>query len=228
MFGRFFRNRNCLQILVPITFFVILLLGSPGPEKCAIATKSGRDDCEKPLIFTRTNSGMQQFHSFLVDLQEPRDHKLLASDLSDATLESLVFEMTNNERTAHRLSRFKSSRRMDEVAFKHSQDMCNAGHLAHESDLFPQGRQKFRQRMESIGLTSGAENIAFHSYTGDKKKLAQKIVDGWMKSHEHRSNILNGKFCYIGLGVKNCKDGLIYITQLFSDSYGALQVGSIL
>ncbi len=138
---------------------------------------------------------------------------------SNVSLERFLLDVTNSERSKNGLKALKSLKKMDELAFTHSSDMCRSGVLAHESERFPSGRQKFQDRMKSIGLSSGAENIAFHSDMNDRKILARKIVEGWMKSPEHRTNILSAKFVFVGFGVKNCKDGLIYVTQLFTDRH---------
>ncbi|MGD9817944.1 MAG: CAP domain-containing protein [Desulfomonilaceae bacterium] len=138
-------------------------------------------------------------------------------DKAQNSLEKFLFEMTNAQRAKKNLRPLKPSTKMDKLAFEHSLDMCGTNLLAHESDLFPKGRRKFHERMAGIGVTSGAENIAFHSDIKDHRKLAQIIVDGWMKSSTHRKNILDERFSFIGLGAKACKNGLIYVTQLFSD-----------
>ena len=46
------------------------------------------------------------------------------------------------------------------------------------------------------------------------KELAFKLVDGWMKSPGHRANMLNGRYRYIGVGVRE-QDSYIWATQNF-------------
>lgn len=133
------------------------------------------------------------------------------------TIESCLLEMTNQERVKKRLKPLALSASMSELALKHSADMCAVNRLAHESELFPVGRRKFAERMKSIGLESGAENIAYHTYTADIRGLARKIVDGWMNSANHRVNILSDRFTIVGFGTLVCKDGILYVTQLFTD-----------
>lgn len=151
---------------------------------------------------------------------DPHPIKYALASAPNASLERFLLDVTNWERSNSGLKPLKSLKKMDELAATHSFDMCRSGVLAHESERFPSVRQKFRDRMKSIGLSSGAENIAFHSDMPDRKSLAKKIVEGWMKSPEHRTNILNPKYGFVGFGVKVCKDGLIYVTQLFTDGTG--------
>lgn len=151
---------------------------------------------------------------------EPHPKKYALASATNVSLERFLLDVTNSERSKNGLKPLKSLKKMDELAATHSFDMCTSGVLAHESERFPLGRQKFRDRMKSIGLSSGAENIAFHSDMSDRKSLAKKIVEGWMKSPQHRTNILNAKFGFVGFGAKVCKDGLIYVTQLFTDRTG--------
>lgn len=133
------------------------------------------------------------------------------------TIESYLLEMTNNERLKNRLKPLTVYASMNELALRHSSDMCAVKRLAHESETFPAGRRRFAERMKSIGLDSGAENIAYHSYSGDSKELARKIVNGWMNSPSHRVNILNARFTLVGFGASVCEDGMIYVTQLFTE-----------
>lgn len=163
-------------------------------------------------------------NSYKLALDLSSGQRVIADTLTTApvdkpqnSLEKFLFEITNAQRAKQNLRPLKPSKKMDKLAFEHSLDMCGTNLLAHESDLFPKGRRKFHERMAGIGVTSGAENIAFHSDIRDHRKLAQIIVDGWMKSPTHRKNILDDRFSFTGLGAKACKNGLIYVTQLFSD-----------
>ena len=136
---------------------------------------------------------------------------------TDDEVGPLLFEMTNKERQRNGLNPLRLSSKLCDLAALHSSDMCAARKLAHESDAFPKGRRKFKERMTGIGLTAGAENIAFFSLLNDNKKLATEVVKGWMESPQHRENILNNSFSHVGFGTFVCANGLVYITQLFSD-----------
>lgn len=149
------------------------------------------------------------------------DHSAQPRAWNRGSIEWFLFEMTNEERLKKKLKPLKLNGPMNELASRHSLDMCSSRLLAHESDSFPKGRRKFPERMKGIGLKTGAENIAFHSLSSDNRKVAQKVMEGWMKSSEHRNNILTTNFNYVGFGLQNCQDGLIYITQLFTDRPGS-------
>ena len=176
-----------------------------------VAARSDGHGTGLPLAeITSTGAPIPVLHSArnAIDSRKERPH---------VTIESYLLEMTNNERLKNRLKPLTVYASMNELALRHSSDMCAVKRLAHESETFPAGRRRFAERMKSIGLDSGAENIAYHSYSADSKELARKIVNGWMNSHSHRVNILNASFTLVGFGTSVCKDGMIYVTQLFTD-----------
>lgn len=65
--------------------------------------------------------------------------------------------------------------------------------------------------MEDFGIkyTAAAENIALG------QKTPQEVMNAWMNSPGHRSNILGASFDQIGVGVARAKNGTYYWTQMF-------------
>jgi len=98
--------------------------------------------------------------------------------------------------------------------------MCETQDFRHESDAFPDGWRQFDQRLRLARITSGAENIAYRTLGKDRRQWAQAVVGGWIKSAEHRKNILNPAYRYIGIGIAPCKHGICYATQVFSPEIG--------
>ena len=99
------------------------------------------------------------------------------------------------------------------VALAHSKDMCDRDFWDHEN---PDGKDPF-DRMGDAGISFvyAAENLA--KGTGLSMEEANNM---WMDepecTHNHRSNLLSRKITHIGVGVYNCPDGWVYITQDFA------------
>ena len=132
------------------------------------------------------------------------------------TMEEEILRLTNVERRREGLKPLASSAALHGLAVRHSKDMCQTKTLEHESEVFPKGRRRFPERLASIGLREGGENIAYRTVSKKPKVWAREVVDGWMKSPRHRKNMLNPKFRFLGVGVMPCRNDLAYATQVFS------------
>jgi len=132
-----------------------------------------------------------------------------------------IVRLTNKQRAREGLQPLDISAALTFLARNQTQNMCAHRILAHESDLFPEGWRKFSERMKTVSVRSGGENIAYGTMTEDPEKWADLIVKGWMKSPEHRKNILNPKFRYLGVAVSVCSGNLAYATQVFSSERGS-------
>jgi uncharacterized protein YkwD len=64
---------------------------------------------------------------------------------------------------------------------------------------------------------SGAENVAVTSES-DISKLPMEILNAWLNSAEHKTNLLDSKFTQTGLGVAQGQDGQFYFTQFFAQA----------
>lgn len=105
-----------------------------------------------------------------------------------------VFEQTNEIRTGRKLRELKRDPHLDAVAQAHAVDMARQGYFDHSS---PQGMDVF-DRMEITGCTdwwTGGENLAA-GY-----RSPEVAMKSWMDSKGHRSNVLNGQYEYMGIGV---------------------------
>lgn len=78
----------------------------------------------------------------------------------------------------------------------------------------PRGEQvSDRLAAARIGWRGCGENVAYSLGHPDPARI---MVEGWMNSPGHRSNILNASFTHSGLGVALDKDGAYYGTQVFA------------
>ena len=101
---------------------------------------------------------------------------------------------------------------LQSAAQRHSDWMGSTKTLSHAG---PHGITPHR-RIRVAGYAGGTtgENIYKYPMAKGQRKLAKKLVDGWMNSPGHRANILHGAFRYIGVGVREA-GGYIWATQNF-------------
>ncbi len=133
-----------------------------------------------------------------------------AAGLSDQ--ESTILEQVNAERLRSGLKPLKLSARLAIVARGHSYDMAMRHYLSH---LSPEGTGPAeRLKGEGFSFAAAAENIYVDDYR-DVEHLAERALAGWLKSAEHRANLLSDKFTETGIGVARSNDGKTYVTQDF-------------
>ncbi|WP_083449784.1 CAP domain-containing protein [Actinoplanes rectilineatus] len=92
------------------------------------------------------------------------------------------------------------------AARTHSAWMAQTGTFSHTGNA----GSNFTARVKAAGYAKpSAENIAYGYRTADA------VVQGWMNSTGHRTNILNCKSKTIGVGVVFSASGTPYYTQDF-------------
>ena len=115
-----------------------------------------------------------------------------------------MLEVTNVSRAKAGITTLKYDTKLAAVAKAHSVDMVNKNYFSHNS---PNGLTPF-DRMKAAGLnyTVAGENLAqgystvFHAH------------NGLFNSAGHRKNILNAKFKYAGVGIRNYTYTMKFIT----------------
>jgi uncharacterized protein YkwD len=101
--------------------------------------------------------------------------------------------------------------------------MCERNFFAHEN---PDGESPF-DRMADQGLTfvAAAENI-YMATLGDPQDLIADAEEAFMDEPEcaanHRGNILNRDYKYVGVGLYECPDGWFYVTRISPPSTPAI------
>jgi len=135
-----------------------------------------------------------------------------------------IIRLTNEQRQKAKLEPLKISPALNFLARKQSKHMCiyTYGLLDHESKVFPEGWRKFSDRMKAVRISSAGENIAYSTSARNPEKWADFMVNGWMNSPNHRKNILNRKFNYLGVAVWECSGNITYATQVFSSDMGRI------
>lgn len=130
----------------------------------------------------------------------------IASEISPQT----IFELTNDARASHGLTRLTYSQPLERAAMAKAQDMVKNGYFDH----FGPDYQTPWQFMEKAGYhyELGGENLAvgFISH--------EEIVKAWLDSPSHRQNLLEPNFEDIGIAaLPALVDGLpdIIVVQMF-------------
>jgi hypothetical protein len=108
----------------------------------------------------------------------------------------------------------KFDAKVGEVALAHSQDMCDRHFFDHVN---PDGKDPF-DRLDAAGIdwVAAGENI-FTAYGYTLEQIVTLAEEEFMDEPEctlnHRSNILSRDFSFVGVGIVECDDGYIYLTQ---------------
>jgi uncharacterized protein YkwD len=136
-------------------------------------------------------------------------------------------DRVNDRRTNHDLDELAYDEDLAAIAEAHSEDMAERGYYDHED---PEGN-KWGHRYEEYGYdcaietdrgtVTGGENLYQIAYSGrslSATDVAERAVDGWMNSPEHRKNMLQDYWRREGIGVHAFEqDGeqVINVTQNF-------------
>ncbi|MGQ0742154.1 MAG: CAP domain-containing protein [Alphaproteobacteria bacterium] len=111
---------------------------------------------------------------------------------------------------------------LTEVARRHSQDMASKNYVAHAN---ADGETTTTRLMDTDAKFRGllGENIASQSYDGvsriDLDEYAQRLVDTWLNSTDHKANLAYALYERTGVGVA-VNSHTIYVTQLFATDLG--------
>ncbi|WP_306469502.1 CAP domain-containing protein [Actinoplanes sp. DH11] len=125
---------------------------------------------------------------------------------SETALQNQINQLINTERTQRGCSALKVNAALTAAARGHSAWMAQTGKFSHTG----RSNSNFVARSKAAGYTKpSAENIAW-GY-----RSATQVVNGWMNSPGHRTNILNCKSKTVGVGVVFSANGAPYYTQDF-------------
>ncbi len=126
--------------------------------------------------------------------------------------ESAFLARVNRLRAEHKLIELAHSPELARVARAHAEDMARRGYLAHEN---PEGQNPL-ERTQAAGVSGFrllAENIGASTVSGDR---LESIVGEWMRSHDHRENLLNPAFNTSGVAIVDAPDGRTILVELYA------------
>ena len=112
---------------------------------------------------------------------------------------SVAVALVNQARWANGLGGLMPDRELQILANRQANRMAAAGYIFHSGNL---------EGQLSAGWWGWAENVGYGPSVG-------WIHDAFMNSPHHASNVLNGSFNYVGVGVAYGWDGTVYVAQVF-------------
>lgn len=124
----------------------------------------------------------------------------VAAPSPESTYAAQAVKATNNQRVERGLSRLKKNACLQRFANRQARWMAAHGKLDHQ-DLGPILN---RCRLRMVG-----ENIAYGFPNG------RAVVRGWMRSSQHRANILNRHYRHVAIAARKDGNGDWYVAQLF-------------
>ncbi len=116
--------------------------------------------------------------------------------------EEKVFALHNQVRAEQGLRPFCVHPKLQEAARAHSQEMLDKDYAAHESfngETVKQRLKRFGYGFSRYSYYAYGENIAWGS---GPQGSPESVFDSWMKSTDHRPNILSSRFRQIGVGAR--------------------------
>ncbi len=115
----------------------------------------------------------------------------LTSLPTDPAIQEFV-RLVNAERRSMGCPELKWDSRVASIASAHSADMVSRNFFSHTN---PDGKSPFDRLEESkVAFSAAAENIALGPKTG------REAYETWMRSPEHRKNMLDCRFTRHGVG----------------------------
>jgi uncharacterized protein YkwD len=160
--------------------------------------KSLMDDDFRDLGIGLSKLRGAPLYVFLFAVPEAEFFARTTAPLRDpARVHAAMLEQVNAARRKAGAPPLHANPLLDKAAQKHAEDMLARGYFAHESP----GGGTVRERAKEAGYDwrEIGENIAEGQLTvGD-------VMNGWMKSPGHRSNILNPGFSELGTGLVAAK-----------------------
>jgi len=155
--------------------------------------------------------------------------------INATSLSARIHELVNRGRRAHEVPALRTDPGLTSLALAHSADMASHGYFGHlnlqDRDATARGAAAgyvCHRQPDSYYTYTIAENL-FATYRYDsvlfihgtatmyswktEEMIAEETVDGWMKSPDHRENLLDRDLSREGVGVVIGKNDLVFITE---------------
>jgi len=138
--------------------------------------------------------------------------KIYIPNIDDVkVLETEVVRLVNAERAKAGLPSLAQNWELSRVARYKSQDFIDKNYFDHNSPTY--GTPFQMMTSFSIRYSAAGENIA----KGQNSPSA--VMNAWMNSPGHKSNIMSSAYNQIGVGVAKDSKGNLYWTQMFIKAY---------
>ncbi len=194
--------------LILIVLFVMLFSAQTFAQSTSYVVKSG-DTLWK--IASKNQVGVSELITANPQIKNPAliypGQKLTIPTVTTTAQEDEVIRLVNVERSKQGLQLLTKNWELCRVARYKSTDMANKGYFSHTSPTYG---SPFKM-MESFGIrfSAAGENIAYG------QRSPQEVMNAWMNSPGHRSNIMSPSYTQIGVGMAKNSKGVLYWTQQF-------------
>lgn len=166
-------------------------------------------------IAVRNQVGISEIISANPQIKNPNliypGQKLTIPTITTTAQENEVARLVNVQRANAGLQSLTLNWQLSRCARYKSADMANKGYFDHNSPTYG---SPFTM-MQNFGLrfSAAGENIAYGQRT------PAEVMNDWMNSPGHRSNIMNPTYTQIGVGLAKNSSGVCYWTQQFMKPY---------
>jgi uncharacterized protein YkwD len=133
------------------------------------------------------------------DARTPAAHR--ASARATVRYQAGIFSASNTARHRHERSTFHHQTCVQRYAVRQARRMASQERMFH---------QDLRRVLRDCHLRKAGENVAYGYPNG-----RSVVDDGWMRSPEHRRNLLDAGFRLLGSGARLGADGVWYAVQVF-------------
>jgi|Deesub1362A_J573_1020465.scaffolds.fasta_scaffold01383_15 uncharacterized protein YkwD len=146
------------------------------------------------------------------------------SNLDTSVIEEEIFKLVNEERQKNGVKPLRWNDKIRDIAYTHSEDMAINGYFAHTNkkgegieDRLMANKIFFIVPGENLYLIESLDN------SFDERKIAETVVEGWLKSPGHRSLVLDldGLYSDAGVGVyfsgADCYVTMDFVSLEFED-----------
>lgn len=196
------------------TFFSILFISSTVLAQSSTYTVQSGDSMWK--IAVKYEIGLSEIISANPGIKDPSviypGEKLSVPNIDDIkAFENEVIRLVNVERGKNGLAPLAANWQLSRIARYKSKDMADLNYFSHTSPTY--GSPFTMIQSFGIKFSSAGENIAMGQST------PAQVMNAWMNSPGHRSNILSPSYTEIGVGLAKNKNGTCYWTQQFIHPY---------
>lgn len=150
-----------------------------------------------------------------VPLLQKGSQKNAYANRSVSDLETLMYQLINEDRNKKGLGRLQQSSTLARMARAYADDMAKRGFMGHTD---PEGRGPL-ERAKLLGIRAKsviAENCYYPYPQKNALDMVREAQNTLMQSPEHSVSILNPDYGCVGVGIAYRRDGGLMVVQEFS------------
>ena len=122
-----------------------------------------------------------------------------AGSFKPARARAKMIHFVNHYRAHHGVAKLRMNRDVVRIAQRHSRKMASSRTLFHSSDMWT--------KLRTHNASCWGENIGMGP-------SVWRVFKGWVRSSEHRANMLNRRYRRTGIGVAR-SHGSLWVTMIF-------------